>query len=78
MLQYIFQAPKRTTLQVTSKSDKKCHPDCGLRSWMQPFFSGCACSQHTLTNCQKREGDIAITRVVPGGQALCEELEGAD
>jgi len=24
------------------------------------------------------EGDIAITRVLPGGQALCEELEGAD
>ncbi len=24
------------------------------------------------------EGDIAITRVIPGGQALCEELEGAD
>ena len=24
------------------------------------------------------EGDIAITRVIPGGQALCEELAGAD
>ena len=24
------------------------------------------------------EGDIEITRVIPGGQALCEELEGAD
>jgi hypothetical protein len=23
-------------------------------------------------------GDIAISRVIPGGQALCEELEGAD
>ena len=23
-------------------------------------------------------GDIAITRVIPGGQALCEELEGAN
>ena len=24
------------------------------------------------------EGDIEITRVIPGGQALCEELAGAD
>jgi len=24
------------------------------------------------------EGDVAITRVIPGSQALCEELEGAD
>ena len=24
------------------------------------------------------EGDIAITRVVPGAQSLCEELSGAD
>jgi hypothetical protein len=24
------------------------------------------------------EGDIAVTRVIPGGQALCEELVGAD
>ena len=24
------------------------------------------------------EGDIAITRVIPGGQALCEDLTGAD
>ncbi len=24
------------------------------------------------------EGDIAITRVIPGGQALCEELSGAE
>ena len=24
------------------------------------------------------EGDIAITRVIPGGHALCEELAGAE
>jgi hypothetical protein len=24
------------------------------------------------------EGDIAITRVIPGGQALCEELAGVE
>ncbi len=24
------------------------------------------------------EGDMAITRVIPGGQALCEELSGAE
>ena len=24
------------------------------------------------------EGDLAITRVIPGGQALCEELSGAE
>jgi hypothetical protein len=24
------------------------------------------------------EGDIAITRVIPGSQALCEELVGSD
>jgi len=24
------------------------------------------------------EGDIEITRVIPGGQALCEELSGAE
>ena len=24
------------------------------------------------------EGDMAITRVIPGGQVLCEELSGAE
>jgi len=39
------------------------------------------CSNALLTysltdNCA--EGDIAITRVIPWGQALCEELEGVE
>ena len=39
------------------------------------------CSNALLTyslQANGAEGDMAITRVIPGGQALCEELEGAD
>ena len=39
------------------------------------------CSNALLTYAlpaESAEGDIAITRVLPGGQALCEELSGAE
>ena len=42
-------------------------------------FTDCANAQliYSLTD-DGLEGDIAITRVIPGGQALCEELAGAE
>jgi len=42
-------------------------------------FADCADAQltYSLTD-DGAEGDITITRVIPGGQALCEELTGTD
>ncbi|MCH7507493.1 MAG: hypothetical protein IID60_09345, partial [Proteobacteria bacterium] len=42
-------------------------------------FTDCSNAQLTYSlPADGAEGDIAITRVIPGGQALCEELAGAD
>jgi len=42
-------------------------------------FSDCSNAQLTYSlPADTAAGDIAITRVVPGGQALCDELVGAE
>ena len=42
-------------------------------------FTDCSNAQLTYSlPADPAEGDIAITRVIPGGQALCEELAGAE
>ena len=42
-------------------------------------FTDCSNAQLTYSlPAEAVEGDIAITRVIPGGKALCEELEGAN
>jgi len=42
-------------------------------------FTDCSNAQLTYSlPAESAEGDIAITRVIPGGQALCEELAEAD
>jgi hypothetical protein len=42
-------------------------------------FTDCSNAQLTYSlPADPAEGDVAITRVVPGGQALCEELAGAE
>jgi hypothetical protein len=42
-------------------------------------FTDCSNAQLTYSlPADGAEGDIAITRVIPGGQALCEELAGAE
>ena len=42
-------------------------------------FTDCSNAQLTYSlPANGVEGDIAITRVIPGGQALCEELSGAE
>jgi hypothetical protein len=42
-------------------------------------FTDCSNAQLTYSlPADSAEGDIAITRVIPGGQALCEELAGAE
>jgi len=42
-------------------------------------FTDCSNAQlsYTLTD-DELAGDMAISRLIPGGQALCEELAGAD
>lgn len=54
-------------------------PDTVKVGTMNVDFADCSNAElsYSLTN-DDLEGDIAITRVVPGGQALCEELAGAD
>ena len=42
-------------------------------------FTDCSNAQLSYSlPANSAEGDIAITRVIPGSQALCEELAGAD
>ena len=54
-------------------------PSTTMVGTMSIDFTDCSNAQLTyaLTD-NGAEGDIAITRVIPGGQALCEELSGAE
>lgn len=53
--------------------------DIGKVGTMTFDFTDCSNAQlsYTLTD-DELAGDMAISRLIPGGQALCEELAGAD